>query len=100
MLRLEWTPRARRARTDAIDYIAQDNPTAALGQLDEIERQTDMLIEHPEIGRAGRVKGTRELVVGRTPFIVVYRIKGEVIQVLHLLHGAQQWPPLSIQRDL
>lgn len=91
-MRITWTPRARSARTAAIDYIAQDNPTAALAQLDEIERQTDRLIDHPHMGRMGRVKGTRELVINRTPFIVVYRLHGEVIQVLHLLHGAQKWP--------
>ncbi len=94
-MRLEWTPRARRARAAAIDYVAQDSPAAALTQLDEIERQTEILIEHPEIGRIGRVEGTRELVINRTPFIVVYRISGDVIQVLHLLHGAQQWPPTT-----
>lgn len=89
---LEWTPRARRARTAAIDYVALDNPAAALAQLDEIERQTEMLIEHPGIGRTGRVNGTRELVINRTPFIAIYRVCGDVIQVLHLLHDAQQWP--------
>ena len=91
---LVWTPRARRAREEVIDYIAEDNPVAALGQLDEIERQTDMLIQHPEMGRPGRVDGTRELVVSRTPFIVVYRVKPLAgrIELISFLHGAQQWP--------
>ena len=91
---LVWTPRARRAREEVIDYIAEDNPVAALGQLDEIERQTDMLIQHPEMGRPGRVDGTRELVVSRTPFIVVYRVKPLAgrIELIRFLHGAQQWP--------
>ncbi|KMQ81293.1 Death on curing protein, Doc toxin [Candidatus Burkholderia pumila] len=94
MMELVWTPRARRAREAAIDYIAQDNPLAALGQLDEIERQTDMLMENPEIGRSGRVDGTRELVISRTPFIVVYRLKPRArrIELIRFLHGAQQWP--------
>ncbi|HDR8990767.1 TPA: type II toxin-antitoxin system RelE/ParE family toxin [Burkholderia vietnamiensis] len=93
-MELVWTPRARRAREEAIDYIAQDNPVAALGQLDEIERQTDMLIQHPEMGRPGRVDGTRELVISRTPFIVVYRLKPRAgrIELIRFLHGAQQWP--------
>ncbi|WP_321959337.1 type II toxin-antitoxin system RelE/ParE family toxin [Burkholderia cenocepacia] len=93
-MELVWTPRARRAREAAIDYIAQDNPLAALGQLDEIERQTDMLIENPEIGRPGRVDGTRELVINRTPFIIVYRLKprAQRIELIRFLHGAQQWP--------
>jgi toxin ParE1/3/4 len=93
-MELVWTPRARRARQAAIDYIAQDNPVAALGQLDEIERQTDMLIQHPEMGRLGRVEGTRELVISRTPFIVVYRLRPRAkrIELFRFLHGAQQWP--------
>lgn len=92
-MNLAWTPRARVERSDAIDYIAQDNPSAALSQLDRIEQQTDMLIGHSEIGRAGRKQGTRELVISRTLFIVVYRIKGERIEVMRLLRGSQQWPP-------
>lgn len=93
-MRLVWLPRARTARTDAIAHIAKDSPRAALGQLDEIEKQTDMLIDQPEMGRPGRVKETRELVIGRTPFIVVYRIRlaAERSEVLYFLHGAQQWP--------
>lgn len=93
-MRIEWLPRARAARTEAIEYIARDNPRAALGQLDEIEKQTDMLIEQPEMGRPGRIEGTRELVVGRTPFIVIYRIRPRArrIEILHFVHGAQQWP--------
>ncbi len=91
-MRIVWLTRARIAREMAIEWIAQENPTAALNQLDEIERQVDLLLDHPKLGRAGRVKGTRELVVSRTPFIALYRIAGDEIQVMNLLHGAQQWP--------
>ncbi|RBG59353.1 type II toxin-antitoxin system RelE/ParE family toxin [Xanthomonas oryzae pv. oryzae] len=93
-MELVWIPRAPRARQEAIEYIAQDNPGAALGQLDEIERQTDMLIQHPEMGRPGRRDGTRELVISRTPFIVVYRLKPRAgrIELIRFLHGKQQWP--------
>jgi toxin ParE1/3/4 len=89
---VQWTVSAGLDRKAAIDYIAKDNLSAALSQLDEIEGQTDRLADYPKLGRPGRVKGTRELVVNRTPFIVVYRIKGEMVQILRVLHGAQQWP--------
>jgi toxin ParE1/3/4 len=92
-MRLAWTPRARRARAAAIDYIAQDSPKAALAQLGEIERQIKSLPDHPARGRQGRVAGTRELVINRTPFILVYRVEGDAVRILHFLHGAQQWPP-------
>jgi toxin ParE1/3/4 len=91
-MRVEWTVSAGNDRESLIEYIAQDSPTAALNQLDEIERQTDRLAKYPKLGRPGRMKGTRELVVNRTSFIAVYRIKREVVQILRLLHGAQKWP--------
>ncbi len=92
-MRVTWSPRARRAREAAIDYIARDKPAAALGQLETIQRQVGILADHPEIGRPGRVEGTRELVISRTPFILVYRIDDAAVRILHFLHGARQWPP-------
>lgn len=89
---LVWLRRAIADRDAQLDYIAQDNPGAAIEQGDRIAYQVEMLAEHPELGRAGRKQGTRELVISRTPFIVVYRIRGERIELLRLLHGAQQWP--------
>lgn len=91
-MRVKWMVRAGSDRENAINYIAEDCITAALSQLDEIERQTARLAEYPELGRVGRVKGTRELIINRTSFIAVYRINGEIIQILRVLHGAQQWP--------
>jgi toxin ParE1/3/4 len=89
---LVWTPRAREQRHEAIEFIAQDNPAAALNQLDEIEKQTDMLLQHPEIGRTGGRKGTRELVISRTHFAVIYRITDKRIEIVRLLHTSQAWP--------
>ncbi len=89
---LVWLKRATNDRDAQLDYIAQDNPLAAVSQGDWIEEQVDMLIDHPKMGRPGRKKDTRELVISRTPFIMVYRIKGQRIELLRLLHGSQQWP--------
>ena len=91
-LKIEWLPLASANRFEQLDYIAQDNPLAAIDQDERIERQIDMLLQHPQMGRPGRKKGTRELVISRTPFIVVYRAKGARIEIIRLLHGAQQWP--------
>jgi toxin ParE1/3/4 len=94
-VRLFWRPQAETDRKKAIEYIAERNVGAALAQLDEIERRTDMLIEHPELGRPGRIRGTRELVISRTPFIAIYRVRRKIrqIEIIRLLHGAQKWPP-------
>ena len=87
-----WRPIAINQRYDQLDYIALDDPQAAISQDKEIEKQTNLLTSQINMGRAGRVKGTRELVINRTPFIAVYRIVGKRIEILRFLHGAQQWP--------
>lgn len=91
---LVWLPIATEERFEQLDYIAQDNPLAAITQDEEIERQTSLLVEQPEMGRIGRVKGTRELVISQTPFIAVYRVTMEFgrVEILRFLHGAQKWP--------
>jgi len=91
-LRVEWSEQADRDRNGLVDYIAQDNPRAAVGVGDEITRQVAMLAEFPQMGRAGRIQGTREQVIAGTSYIVAYRLKGNAVQVLRVLHGAQQWP--------
>ena len=80
---------------DQIDYMARDDPGAAIDQRDLVESRVDTLAQFPKQGRIGREANTRELVVAGTPFVVVYRLKprkGQV-QILRILHGAQQWPP-------
>ena len=89
---LVWLKRALNDRDAQLDYIAEDNPLAAVAQGDRIDEQVDHLLLHPKMGRPGRKQGTRELVISRTPFIVVYRINGKRIELLRLLHGAQKWP--------
>lgn len=89
---LVWLKRALNDRDAQLDYIAHDNPLAAVAQGDRVEDQIDQLLQHPNMGRPGRRQGTRELVISRTPFIVVYRIKGKRIELLRLLHGSQKWP--------
>ena len=89
-----WLAQAERNRFDQLDHRAEDSPLAAADQDDEIERQVNMLLEQPKLGRPGRVKGTRELVISSTPFVLIYRQKGRLrIEVLRLLHGSQHWPP-------
>jgi toxin ParE1/3/4 len=75
-----------------VDHIALDNPLAALNMWDEIEQQVERLSDFPRSGRTGRMVETRELVVSGTPFIVVYVVSDDV-ELVRVLHGAQQWPP-------
>jgi len=50
------------------------------------------LAEFPERGRPGRRAGTRELVFGGLPYLAAYRLKGDLVEILRILHGAQVWP--------
>jgi len=91
-VRVEWHRLAYMDAMDIADYIELDNPTAALNVVDEIQKQVAMLAHHPNIGRPGRVPGTRELVINRTPYIAVYFVSEKSVNILRVLHGAQRWP--------
>jgi len=82
---IEWRPLAENDLAEIVRYIAADDPRAAYEVLDEIRARTAALAEHPNVGRPGRVTGTRELVVSRTPFIVAYRVAGEAVTILRVL---------------
>jgi toxin ParE1/3/4 len=77
---------------DVEAYIAQDNPEAAIRMVLKIIRSVEQLADSPGLGRPGRIPGTRELVVSGTPFLVPYRVRGEFIEILAVLHGAMKWP--------
>ena len=86
-----WRPAAIADRKSIIAYIAQDNPQAAIEMGDMLMEKAAMLDQHPMLGRVGRVKGTRELVV-HPNYILIYRIVRNVAEVLRVKHAAQQWP--------
>jgi len=91
-VRVRWTRRSLRALDEITEYIARERPEAARAVAGRVFAATDRLSEHPASGRPGRVPGTRELVVPATPFIVPYRVRGEVVEILHVFHGARRWP--------
>jgi toxin ParE1/3/4 len=91
-VRIEWKPQAQEDAREILIYIAQDKPGAAREVYEALRHQVGLLAETPKLGRAGRVRGTRELVISRTPYIVAYRVTADTITVLRVLHGAQQWP--------
>ena len=88
-----WSPEAIDDLTALRTYIAKDDPAAAQRVALRIVESVEMLLsENPDVGRPGRVPGTRGLVISRTPFIVPYRVRGQRIQVLRVYHGARRWP--------
>lgn len=91
-MRLEWSVFALEDRDGIFDYIEEDSPRAAVVVDGRIRTQVRQLLQFPETGRLGRVDGTRELVISQTPYIAAYRINGDTVRILRVLHGAQQWP--------
>lgn len=91
-MRIFWTPESLDDRRAIYDYIEADNPLAALN-LDELfSEKVRNLIDHPGLGRIGRVTGTRELVFHKN-YILIYDTTAESVRVLRVLHAAMQWPP-------
>lgn len=89
--RIRWTLRALRWLDDIGAYIEQDNPDAAARVVARIVTAVDMLAELPATGRAGRIKGTREVVLADIPYIIPYRV-GRDIEIITVMHAHQKWP--------
>jgi len=91
-VKLRWTEGAVEDLRSAHDYLEAENPKAAWDAVDRIMSAVERLERFPKMGRSGRVEGSLELVVTGTPFLVAYRVKGESVQILAVLHGARKWP--------
>jgi len=86
-----WTRLALVDLDHAYHYIAATNPNAANDIIDRIEQSLKSLKQFPQMGRPGKVPGTKELVIPKTPFILPYRITEKTIEILAVIHGSQQW---------
>jgi toxin ParE1/3/4 len=73
-------------------YIARDNPRAAAALVREADEFTRLLTRHPDLGRPGRVPGTRELVLPHFPYILPYRVKEQRVEILRVFHASRKWP--------
>ncbi|NDZ18367.1 type II toxin-antitoxin system mRNA interferase toxin, RelE/StbE family [Variovorax sp. WS11] len=91
-MRVVWTPEAEQDRADVWDYIAADNPHAAVRMDQLFSDAAARLAAHPKLGKIGRISGTRELVPHES-YRLVYEIEQETVWVLALVHTARLWPP-------
>lgn len=91
-MKLAWSFYAQSDRNNIYDYIDTDSPRAAILVDQRIDDSVATLKQFPEIGRLGRIPGTRELVIQHTPYIVAHTIAGDTVRILRILHGAQIWP--------
>lgn len=88
---IQWKKQAVNDLIKIGRHIAEDSPTNAFNLMDLIESKVTPLGVYPELGRTGRKRGTRELIVHENYF-VIYRIVGTSVEILRVKHSAQLWP--------
>jgi plasmid stabilization system protein ParE len=91
-MRIHWTPAAAEDLKNIYDYLLEHEPQLARPTVIELRQGIRLLKEFPHKGRKGREEGTRELLHKRLPHIVVYRVKEDAVEILHIWHPAQDWP--------
>lgn len=91
-MKLVWLARALTDRRAIYTTIEAENPAAALAVDEAITTRARQLTDHPALGRGGRLQGTSELILSRYEYFLVYRIAGDSIEILRVLHQRQQWP--------
>ncbi len=90
-MRLEWSNESGSDLRQIHSSIAQDNKAAAAKVIGAIREAVQALMDNPLLGRVGGVAGTRELVLGRYPYLVVYRVQKDAIRVLAVIHTSRHW---------
>ena len=91
-MQVKWLKWALRNLEQARNYVFQDNPTAAQELIIKIQNAANQLQNYPFMGKNGRVEGTRELIISNSPYILIYRVKEESVEVLRILHTSKFYP--------
>ena len=93
-MQIRWAEEALLDLSELHGFIEQDNPTAANRVAAKILDSANLLLDHPLVGKAGRIHTTRELLVSGTPYTLVYHLEAELVSILHVFHQARVWPHL------
>jgi len=91
-MKVLWTLSAEQDRADIVDFIANDNPLAAIRMDELFSAAVGRLAEHPLLGRSGQIPGTRELIPHES-YRLVYEVRADTVWILTLVHTARLWPP-------
>jgi addiction module RelE/StbE family toxin len=92
-MQIRWSPAASEDLFHIVEFIRKENASAAQRVANAIYENVGSLSSFPHLGRQGRVEGTRETPLPSLPFIVVYRVLQDAVEIAGVIHGAQQWPP-------
>ena len=93
-MRVHWTKRARRDVRQIVGYLSDVNPASAERLRQTLRTQASSLGVFPEMGRASRVLGVRELVIAGTAYLMACRIAERGVEILRVRHGARDWDDL------
>jgi plasmid stabilization system protein ParE len=91
-MRVRWLRTALRNLDDEASFIAADDPDAARAVVRRVLDAVALLATQPALGRPGRVPGTRELVVRQTRYVIPYRVRADVVEILRVFHAARHPP--------
>lgn len=91
-MQIRWLRRALRNLEQAHSYILKENPTAAQELILKIQNAANQLENYPFMGKSGRVEGTRELIISNSPYILIYRVTAESVEILRILHTSKRYP--------
>jgi len=91
-VKIRWTAIAAEDLKSAHEYLSESSLEKADAIIERILSSIDLLERYPNLGREGRIKGTRELVVTGTRFVVFYRLRHSQVEILSVLHAARKWP--------
>lgn len=91
-MKIIWTPAAAQDRADIWDYLHAVNPIAAVDMDSRFTDAISRISKYPEIGPAGIITGTREMIPHKS-YRMVYQLDCDAIWILALAHTSQQWPP-------
>ncbi len=91
-MQLRWTEEAADDLEHIAGYLLAHTPSRAQDLVRAVYDAPSDLLTFPNRGRQGKKEGTRELVLSPLPYIVVYKVLGDIIFVVRILHGAQKWP--------
>jgi toxin ParE1/3/4 len=91
-MQLRWTEAASADLKRIADYLSVHAQSRAAGLAMSIYEAPEVLLSFPHRGRTGKKAGTRELLLTPLPWIVVYTIRDDAINIVRILHGAQRWP--------
>ncbi len=92
-MQIKWLRKALKNLEQAYNYLSeQETPETASALILKIQKAAEQLSNYPMMGYLGRIEGTRELVIPQSHYIIIYRLKGESVEILRVLHASRRYP--------